>query len=244
MEKVSQNLISNFNFDTKNLSNKKIIAIGDSVTANATVGGEDTYFNKFAKHYNMVIGTNYAIGGTTATYMYDESNIYKEYKNMNHAIDGVRVVNKAYINNELNDVDYAFIAYGHNDQYFQPPITSDKDNNYDVNSFDSCHSFKGSYKYMINTLRLANPNVKIILLGCTYSEYDKTYPSKYGKTYTYQDYRNAIKELAEEMDCKYIDPWEYMKDYCDYTTNNHYYLDAVHLTVNGHDKLVEFLYKH
>ena len=50
-------------------------------------------------------------------------------------------------------------------------------------TFATCHSYKGSYRYMINVLREANPYMRIILLNCTYSEYDKTLPSPYGKTY-------------------------------------------------------------
>lgn len=236
-----QSLSSTFSFDVQRLANKNIVAFGDSVTANATINGANTYYNNFANKYRMNAKKNYAIGGTTAMYMYEGSNIYKEYANNDIAIDGVRVVKKAYDNGELDDVDYAFIAYGHNDQYFQSPIENDNDKNYDINSFTSCHSFKGSYRYMINTLKKANPNVRIILLNCTYSEYDKSNPSRYGKTYSYVDYRNAINDIALEYSLTHIDPWEYLEMYYDNLDNKYYYKDSVHLTEKGHIILTEYI---
>lgn len=230
-----------FSFDKERLAGKKIIAFGDSVTANATIGGGKTYFDVFVTTFKMNKGKNYAIGGTTGTYMYMGSNIYYEYYGSSVAIDGVRVVKNAYDKNELSDVDYAFIAYGHNDQYFQPPITVDGDDNYDVNSFDSCHSFKGSYRHMINTLKLANPNIRIILLNCTYSEYNISNPSKYGKKYSYSDYRNAIKEIAEEFNLTHIDPWDFLYLFFDANGNKVFYKDSVHLSQKGHQELGNYI---
>ncbi len=235
---------NNFVFDRFHLEDKNIVAFGDSVTADATLGGSGlTYVSLFANKYHMNLLNNYAIGGTTATYMYEGSNIYKEYANNKTAIDGCRVVYNAFKNEELENVDYAFIAYGHNDQYFQPPVTVSGDDVYCVdNSFSSCHSYKGSYRYMINVLREANPNVRIILLNCTYSEYDIVSPSPYGSTYNYTSYRMATKEIAEEMNCRYIDPWDYMKDYFDYDKTRTYYSDSVHLTAKGHQVLSNYIY--
>lgn len=230
-----------FSFEIGRLANKKIIALGDSVTANATVGGANTYYNNFANKFRMQDVKNYAIGGTTATYMYEGSNIYKEYASNTTAIDGVRVTKAAYDKGELADVDYVFIAYGHNDQYFQPPVSASGDDVYDVNSFDSCHSFKGSYRYMINTLKLANPNVRIMLLNCTYSKYDVSNPSRYGKTYSYTDYRIAIQELASEFKITHIDPWEHLEVYFDAYDSKYYYKDTVHLSEEGHKVLAKYI---
>ncbi len=235
----------NFAFDRFHLEGKNLIAFGDSVTADATLGGSgQTYVTLFANEFHMKLLKNYAIGGTTATYMYFGSNIYKEYGSNTTAIDGPRVVRKAYENGELDDVDYAFIAYGHNDQYFQPPITVQGDDAYCVdNSFSTCHSYKGSYRYMINVLREVNPMIRIIILNCTYSEYDKNLKSPYGTTYNYTSYRNATKEIAEEMNCRYIDPWDYMKDYFDFQKGNVYYKDSVHLSAKGHQVLSNYIFE-
>lgn len=234
-------LQATYEFCKERLATKKIVAFGDSVTANATIGGEKTYYNLFADEYKMNAVKNYAIGGTTATYMFEGSNIYKEYSDNEIAVDGVRVVKRAYDNNELSDIDYAFIAYGHNDQYFQAPIDDINDSNYDVNSFASCHSFKGSYRYMINTLKLANPNIRIIILGPTYSEYDKSNPSPYGKLYNYSDYRLATHEIAKEFGLTYIDLWDHMKLYFDVYDSKLYYQDPVHLSKEGQRILANYI---
>lgn len=231
-----------FNFSSMQRG-QKIVAFGDSVTANATIGADLTYVRQLANAYGLNFVNNYAIGGTTATYQFPGSNIDREYHGSTTAIDGVRVVKQAYDNGELNDIDYAFIAYGHNDHYFQPPLTVEGDDNFDINSFDSAYSFKGSYRYMINALRLANPNIKIIILNCTYSEYCYD-GGAYGNKYTYNDYRLAQYEIADEMDVKIVDPWNYLKSIFDGTTRNIYYKDVVHLTVKGHDKLGTYLKKY
>lgn len=234
-------LTSTWNFNDMK-KGQKIVSFGDSVTANETIGADLTYVRKIANQYGLEFVKNYAIGGTTATYMYEGSNIYKEYKGNTTAIDGPRVVKRAYDNGELNDIDYAFIAYGHNDHYFQPPITVEGDDVYNVDNFDNAHSFKGSYRYMVNLLRKANPNIKIILLNCTYSRYNYD-GSVYGHTYTYHDYRHAITELAMELDCKTVDPWNYLENFYDGETRNAYYKDVVHLSVKGHEKLYSYIVK-
>lgn len=246
-QKVNVNILaenslrSAFNFSQME-KGKKLVSFGDSVMANATIGADLTYVRHIANEYGLNFVRNYAIGGTTATYMFPGSNIDKEYHGNTDAIDGVRVVKQAYDNGELNDVDYAFIAYGHNDHYFQPPITVEGDDEFNIENFDSAYSFIGSYRYMINLLRLANPNIKIIILNCTYSEYFYD-GSQYGNKYTYLDYRKAQYQVAEEMDVKIVDPWNYLKTIFDGTTRNIYYKDVVHLTVKGHDKLGTYLKK-
>lgn len=232
-----------YKFSNEDLSGKNLVVFGDSVSAVATINNSKaTYSYLFASNYKMNLVNNYAIGGTTATYMYQGSNIYKEYASNSEAIDGCRVVNKAYLNNELNNIDYAFIAFGHNDQYFQPPISVLNDRRYcDDDTFSTCRSYKSSYRYMINVLRKANPNVKIILLNCTYSEYDKNLPSPYGSKYSYLDYRLATTQIAAEMNCKLIDPWNYMEPYFDFNKGFTYYKDSVHITEKGHKLLADYI---
>ena len=79
---------STFDFNIHRLEGKNIVSFGDSVTADATIGASGlTYPRLFASKYSMNFKANYAIGGTTATYMYKGSNIYKEYANNKTAID-------------------------------------------------------------------------------------------------------------------------------------------------------------
>ena len=228
--------------DLKN-KNFKFIVIGDSTSAEETYDNKGyTYCHKICKALSGRFTHNYAIGGTTVTYMYKGSNIEKEYKNNLIAIDGVRVVKKAYKNNELANIDVAFIGYGHNDRYFQPPIEDLSCQKYSLNSFNSCHSFKGSYRYIINTLRKANPKILIVILNCTYSEYLLT-SKQWNYSLSYLDYRRAIYEIACEMHTKYIDPWNYMKQYYDFSKENKYYHDVVHFSRDGHAKLAEYILK-
>ena len=222
---------------------ESIVAFGDSVTANATIGIDATYVRRISKTYGLDFKANYAIGGTTGTYMYEGSNIWKEYKTLTDVLDGPRRVKQAVDNGEIDGVDYAFIAYGHNDQYFQPPITVEGDDVYNIDNFDNAHSFKGSYRFMVNYLRKANPNIKIILLNCTYSEYCLDSGRNWGSLYLYKDYRKAITELAEELDVKLVDPWNYTKTIFDAYAKRIYYKDVVHLNVKGHDKLGEYITK-
>lgn len=232
-----------WNFDDMK-EGEKIVAFGDSVTANATINMDKTYVRNIADQYGLEFVENYAIGGTTGTYMYEGSNIWKEYRYAESVLDGPRRVKQAVDNGEINGIDYAFIAYGHNDQYFQPPISVEGDDVYNIDNFDNAHSFKGSYRFMINYLRKANPNIKIILLNCTYSEYCLEEESRrYGSEFLYPDYRIAIEEIAAEMDCKTVDPWNYMEQHFDAHKKNIYYKDVVHVSVKGHKKLSDYIVK-
>ena len=234
-------LSNSFTICKERFANKRLVAFGDSVTYSSGTPGGNTYVENIAYKFKMQVPNNYAIGGSTGTYMSVGSNIYKEYKDNTEAIDGVRFIKNLYDNGELATVDYAIIAYGHNDQYFQPVLTAPGDDVYDVNSFASCDSFKGSYRHMINTLKLGNPRMRIIVLGCTYSEYQLANPSRYGNTYNYDDYRQAMKEVAEELNVTYIDPWDYMQGYFDCYDSSYYYRDTVHLTVEGHKLLANYI---
>ena len=171
--------------------------------------------------------------------MYEGSNIDKEYHYHETAIDGCRVVSRLAIENKLKDFDFVIIAYGHNDQYFKPEV--EQDNADDVKYLNQCKSYKASFNFIINTLKKHNPNVNIIILNCTYSEYDIVSISPYGDKYNYMSYRNASKEIADKYGLKYIDPWDYMKQFCDYNTDKFYYKDSVHISPNGHQKLFEYL---
>lgn len=250
---------STFSFDEYRLTGKNIVAFGDSVTDYVT-NNANSYYERFAAIFGMNAVKNYAIGGTTAHYGYEGSNLYKEYfYNGNwitdgagrKVVDGVQRVKNAYDANELANIDYVFIAYTHNDQHFQPIPTKTGYNNYDLNSFASCDSFKGSYVHMIRTLKLANPDVRIILMAPTYAQYDianiahngDTY---YGKEYNYSDYRQMIKEVAGEENVKYVNSWNFLKDYYDFnildgSQRGTYYNDPVHLGVKGQQVLAEYL---
>ena len=104
---------------------------------------------------------------------------------------------------------------------------------------------------MIETLKLANPDVRIILMAPTYAEYDiaglaHNGSNYYGKEYNYSDYRQMIKEAAAETNTKYVNSWNYLKDYYDFdvTTKSgkyQYYKDSVHMNSTGQQVLAEYL---
>ena len=247
-----------FTFDEYRLTGKNIVAFGDSVTDYVTNNAK-SYYERFADIFGMNAVKNYAIGGTTAHYGYAGSNLYNEYFYNGSwitdgagrkVVDGPQRVKNAYDANELANIDYVFIAYTHNDQHFQPVPTHDGYDDYNLNSFDSCASFKGSYIYMIETLKLANPDIRIILMAPTYAMYDVTGVAHngnhyYGKEYNYSDYRQMIKEAAAETNTKYVNSWNYLKDYFDSHPvdggSRTYYNDIVHLSKTGQQVLAEYL---
>ena len=85
----------------------------------------------------------------------------------------------------------------------------------------------------------------------TYAQYDIATVAHngnhyYGKEYNYSDYRQMIKEAAEETNVKYVNSWNYLKDYFDYnpldgSKRGTYYNDIVHLSVKGQQVLAEYL---
>ena len=163
-----------FCFNKKELKGKHLIAIGDSLTADSTIGCEKTYPHLIKNKYQFASLKNYAISGTTATYMFKGSNIEKEYTQPDklHAIDGCRVIDNAIANKEIDNVDVALISYGNNDMFFQVPLDNKKINSNPL-SLDNCKSIKAGFRYMINRLRSVNPNMQIIIINIPYSEYDK-----------------------------------------------------------------------
>ncbi len=232
-------LSDSFTLSYERLSNKKLLVLGDSVSAQATIQQQKTYSTLLKEACHLKEVYNAAIGGTTLTYMYSGSNIDKEYHLNENAIDGCRVIKKLEKENKIKDFDYVIIAFGHNDQYFQPAI--DENNNKKELTIEDCHSFKNSYRFILQTLKKNQPFIRIVLLNCTYSEYDKVSPSPYGNKYNYASYRKATQEIAKEFKVKYLDPWDYMKPFKDYDTTQYYYQDSVHLSANGHVELFKFL---
>lgn len=228
-------------FTIKNFQNKNLLILGDSVSAQATIGNDKVYATLLKENLGIKNVYNAAIGGTTLTYMYEGSNIDLEYHSNNVALDGCRVVTNLAIDNKLKDFDYVIIAYGHNDQHFKVPLD---ESNTKVNYLSDCHSFKNSFRFIINTLKKHNPNINIILLSCTYSEYDKVDVSPYEGNMTYSDYKKAYQEIAKEYQLTILDPWDYMKQFFDYKTKAFYYKDSVHLSKNGHVELFKFLINH
>ncbi len=229
-----------YKFSKELLKNKNLLMLGDSQSAQATIGeGNKTYSTLFKEYFQMNKLINASIGGTTLTYTYEGSNIDKEYHDLENVLDCCRVVDKLENEKLLDDIDFVFISYGHNDQFFKPEIEEKHDE--PIVSLSQCNSYKNSFRYVINKLKKHNPNVKIIILNCTYSEYDIEYPSPYGNKYSYADYMQASREIAEEYGLKTVEFWQIMKPYFDFKTEKVYYKDFVHCTPKGHEIIFNYL---
>ena len=177
-----------------------------------------------------------------------------EPKTIYETIDGCHQVYEKLSKGELDNVDYLILNYGYNDLYYQVDITVDGDDVYCVDdTYACCKSFKGSYRYMVNCARKANPNVKIILMNMMFTKYtydDGGYPAGYhfNKGIKIHDYRKAIFELSEELDAKIVDAYNYMKEQYDYDperpqSTTWVYKDTVHYTVYGQKKIADYFYK-
>lgn len=239
-----------FTIDKYRMKNKKMIAFGDSVTYPASIGGAPTYYELTAQELGMVAVKNYAIGGTTGTYVYKDSYIYREYGGGIFAhLSGPEVIYEAYKAGELADIDYAMIMFGHNDQYFQVTMEDDNDE-FDIEKFDRLDSVEESYRYMINALRVANPDMRIIIINMSYSQYDVATIARngndyYGKEVEYSDFQKAVNNVAVKEKVKHINPWNHLSEYFDFNFDGsgkkQFYLDSVHLSTLGHKILSKYI---
>ena len=145
-------LSSTFEINYERFSNKSLLILGDSVSAKETIGLENkTYSKLMEENLNLKHLHNAAIGGTTLTYMYEGSNIDKEYHNNERAIDCCRVVKRLEDEDKLKDFDYVIIAYGHNDQHFKDEI---EEENKKVLSLDDVHSFNNISETVIKWMNI------------------------------------------------------------------------------------------
>ena len=239
-----------FTIDEYRMKGKKMVCFGDSVTFPASIGGAPTYHELAAESLGMIAVKNYAIGGTTGTYVYEESYIYREYGGGIYAhLSGPEVIYEAYKAGELADIDYAMIMFGHNDQYFQVNMEDDNDE-FDIERFDRLNSVEESYRYMIRALRVANPNMRIIIINMTYSQYDVSTIAKngndyFGKEVEYSDFQQAVKNVAIREQVKHLNPWNHLVEYFDYNWDGsgkkQYYNDSVHLSPLGHKILAKYI---
>lgn len=248
-----------YNFKTADLKGKKIACFGDSVAADGTVGDEQSvYSRRFAKKFGMEYVGNYAIGGMTGTYTAFNANIMSEYGGVVYEkCDGCNIVYNHYSAGDLKGLDYMFISFGANDMYYQSPIDDEKDKDgikSDFDTFSCAHSFKGSYRYMIDTARAANPNIQIIIFNLHYNQYDvehKGYSNwrsyKFDTGLRQMDYRKAMFEIGYEKDVKVIDEWNYTSELFDFSNDRQgsvtdVYKDVVHFTVYGQKLIADYMY--
>lgn len=242
------------------LEGKKCANFGDSISFDWTLGDQvSTYSRRFAKKYGMEMGPddNHAIGGSVSMYVTNDPNVMTEYGGTEYQYnDGVDQFHDLYLDGTLKDYSVIFITFGYNDLYFQPEIDDDRDHTYNLDPSVCCHSWKGGYRYMINTARKANPDVKIVIQNIIYNEYDLdhggySHNPKYSfdKGIKYLDFRKALYEIGYELDVKVIDMWNYTKSIYDYSPDRDptylywKYKDIMHPSVIGNKYICNYLVK-
>lgn len=239
---VVESLDASFTMDWGRLHGKKVWFFGDSVTYGTGVSYNDqermnNRYSKLLNDYYEFDGKdsdiNFAIGGTTMTHEYEGSNILLEYGN-SHVFRKTGVSLIAQKQMFLSAIDYVFIAYTHNDQYFQAAIGDDSI----PENLDDCKSFKQSYSYAINLIKQKNPNARIVLIAPNYSIYAPN--PNYDVGLKYSHYITALEELAVIHNCKFINLWTPTET--EIITNKKTLLaDSVHLNAEGHQFITEII---
>ena len=206
---VKSSLSKDFSMDYGRLHNKTAFFFGDSVTYGSGINESERLNSRYSKLLMDYYGlkgldttNNFAIPGTTMTYEYEGSHIYEEYHNNTNVFrkNGTSLILNNY--NVFKNVDYVFIAYTHNDQYFQVPIGT---NEFMPESIEECNTFKACYSYAINVIKKANPQTRIIIIAPNYSEYQPS--SVYDINLRYPDYIKALEEIADYHQVKFINLW-------------------------------------
>lgn len=124
--------------------------------------------------------------------------------------------------------DVVTILGGANDLVQNIPIGNDTDiTNRNTNTF------LGAYAYIINNLLTWKPSLKIIIMSTTWAHNDGT---DYSNTYTYGDYANACKKIAQYYHLPYVDLYN-ESGFNKYTMNsspyNIYSADHIHPNTAG-----------
>ena len=140
----------------------------------------------------------------------------------------------------LEDADYIVIAYGLNDYFAAIPRTSE-------NPYDP-YTYAGALRTAVSWFAEHYPQAKVVLHSQTYCQgysYGKVDSESDYKDYgggTGPDYVAVIEQVAEEMDCIFVNNYE------DMGINIHngpkYLSDATHLTEYGRSKYAKNLAKY
>ncbi len=224
-------LSDSFTFDWGRLSNKAVTIFGDSVSYGAGLPDNTRYWQLLDEELNFSSVQSYAVGGTTMTYSYDDSHIWEEYAAQGKGFNGVSYV----VNNSQRVIrsNYIIIFYGHNDMYFQPTIGTTE---YLPSKIEDCNSFKSSYAYALNFIKQNNPYARVLLITPNYSVYQPN-PS-YDVGLTYADYRQAIIDMANYYNVRYLDIWD---DTYQAHKENSILSDSVHLNARGHRVVADLI---
>ena len=209
------------------LEGKTFTVFGDSISDVSVTAYPDNrpefWCEMLVNQYNMTMH-NYAVSGSTTGYC--KGLIDRAYEFIK--LVGTYKINQQEVKDAVAASDYVFIYFGNNDATYSCNIGEIGDVN-DEN-YLTHESFKGSYSYLIQKIREVNPSVKIVCMSLS--------PSTWGEpAYTRQHLSDVVKELADELSCKYAhiyDSW----------TNSEYSTccpDGIHPQTKGYQRILEKL---
>lgn len=209
------------------LEGKTFTVFGDSISDISVTAYPDNrpefWCEMLASQYNMTMH-NYAVSGSTTGYCKGLIDRAAEFIKL----VGTYKINQQEVKDAVASSDYVFIYFGNNDATYSCNIGEIGDVN-DEN-YMTYESFKGSYSYLISKIREVNPSVKIVCMSLS--------PSTWGEpAYTRQHLSDMVKELADELSCKYAhiyDSWTSSE----YTTCCP---DGIHPQTKGYERILENL---
>ena len=223
---------TDFSTGAGNLYGKSFVVYGDSISdVNVTAYPNNRpafWCEQLRDKYNMTM-YNHAKSGYTAGYC---KGLMKNGGQI--TLVGTSVVKQAQSLEDISKSDYAFIYFGNND--FTYGCTLGEIGEVNDGNYNAIESFRGSYSYIIDKIRSANPDIKIVCLSLSYSTWglnpaDTTV--EYAKTR--KDMCGIVKEIAEAKECKYIDIFDLWNE----TTFTTHCPDGIHPQTSGYELLVE-----
>lgn len=229
--------------------NKKILYLGDSITALSGDRGWTTYFNSI---FNPALSVNIAVASSRwcdySDTVYDGNPVYNGSDNnhnntMGNQIEkllrGKDTTNPNYSRvEEYQDFDIIMIAEGTNDSVPTENIEQFFTNNGSVVSLASVDKtkFAGAYRYAIEKLQIMYPNAQIYI--CTPIQSWIT-TRTYESTKARGDY---LKELSDRMSIEVVDTFDcgicgiYEAD----NANGRDLLDGLHPNISGAKKIAKY----
>lgn len=234
--KDEEYMSKNFTTDLARLSNKSFLVLGDSISDVSVTAYPDNrpdfWCEQLVRKGNMKM-YNHAVSGSTAGYCKQQVDSMA----WTNDITGTSVVRKVGVRDDAAKCQYAFIYFGNNDITFGTEIG--KCGEIDDTNYYSKESFKGAYSDIISKLRKYNPAIRIVCLSLSPSTWGRgPIDSSKHQASSRAELSNVVKEIADEMNCKYIDVHSIWQE-SSVSDMQKYATDGIHPTTAGYDLIVE-----
>ncbi len=231
-EKVS---LTDFKLTKEYFEGKKVVVYGDSITmpvANTQFVEEANYIDLLARDLGFVLLANYAVPSTTATHSYS---VYPKGAAKEDLESGPRYVTQHEFVNET--ADYALIMYGANDFTLGAPIGTDADV---PQSYGEVTTYKGGIRFMVETLRKHNPDIRIQLFTPLYRAGYGTFPVNGSTGLSIPDYGDALFGMKDSLQVRVLDTFPVFSEEI-YYANSKYTKDGTHPNDAGHALLEAYI---